>query len=946
MLLLLLFGSTFLLGVESKDKIEVWRESSFQDFAGGRFGDGGANVYVSRKGRIRLINSWDLNEDGFLDLVFANTHPHQEKLDAVIFWGNSQDFDISRVSYIPNDGAQRAVAADLDRDGQMDLVFPNYANGTWDGMDSFVYYGGIEELKLRRKCSQWGFYPFSRKWTLPTRAAQDSAVSDLNKDGYPDIVFALSAGFWEYRASREGYESPSRIYWGSKEGFHQENRMDLPTIGASSVEIADLNKDSWPDLVFANRERAGDPDVNSFIYWGGQNGFDPKHRSEVPTRQANAVSISDINGDDWLDLAFANGQGDRSYVYLNNGGRFAPDQRLELPTHDARDCAVSDLNRDGFADIFFTNHQASANPLTVSYLYWGSPEGYSPERREEFETVGAWGVSLADLNRDSWEEIIVSNYKEHFSYDVPSYIYWNSPKGFTRTRRTALFTQGAVGNVVADFDGDGHVDLLFNNTVGRSRGGIVPVFVYWGNSLGEYCPEDRIALPSVDPYEWAAADLNDDGWTDLVIANWGETVRWAQESFVYWGNEEGFSPQRRSALMGYGSGGASIADLDRDGSLDVVLSNSAGPEDEHKGAFIYWGNPDGFVTSERTELPVGSSGIATIADLNEDGFLELLFTSHPSQGIPIFWGEGTRNYSVDRRTFVPGSENLHGTEVADLNRDGNLDLILSHGGSPRATGYIYWGNQDHRYSSERRSSFETQGTNAVTIGDVNQDGWLDLVCPNYNTGSSRATLSRVYLGSPEGIHSDRMFTLPNNAGAGSMVADFNQDGYADILFVCHRSEGDPNRIGAFGDHVNDSFLYWGGADGFRADRRLSIPVRGPHFDSSVDLGNIYDRSLRFDYVSSAHHYAERSPETITWKAHTPHGSAVRLQIRTAASEKELSRASWRGSTGPGTYFQGPAALSDVDPSDSWIQYRPSAILELSPNGAASPVLEEVTVVFR
>ena len=136
-LLLLLFGSTFLLGFESKDKIEVWRESSFQDFSDGRFGDGGANVYVSRKGRIRLINSWDLNEDGFLDLVFANTHPHQEKLDAVIFWGNSRDFDISRVSYIPNDGAQRAAAADLDRDGQMDLVFPNYANGTW-GRNGFL----------------------------------------------------------------------------------------------------------------------------------------------------------------------------------------------------------------------------------------------------------------------------------------------------------------------------------------------------------------------------------------------------------------------------------------------------------------------------------------------------------------------------------------------------------------------------------------------------------------------------------------------------------------------------------------------------------------------------------------------------------------------------------------------------------------------------------------
>ena len=924
----------------------VWVEKSFEDFIDGRLGDGGANTYVSKRGRIQLINNWDLNQDGYLDLVFSNTHSHREKLDAVIYWGNGRDFDISRSSQIPNDGAQRATASDLNQDGRLDLVLPNYTNGTWDGMDSYVYYGGIDELKAKKNDSEWGFYPFSRKLTLPTRAAQMSAVADLNKDGYADIVFALSAGFWEYRVAGGdgGYESPSRIYWGSKQGYRSENRQDLPAQGCSAVSVDDLNQDGWPDIVFANQEREGNPDVNSYIYWGGSEGFDPARRAELPTHKVHAVALGDVNVDGWTDVAFANGHGPVSYIYLSQAGRFDPQRRLEFATSDARDCAIADFNRDGTADVFFTNHQTAGNPLTLSYLYWGGKDGFSADNRQEFETVGAWGLSAADLNHDDWKDLVISNYKEHFSFDVPSYIYWNSPDGFSPTARTSLFTHGAVGNTVADFDGDGHPDLLVNNTVSRSRGGISPIFVYWGNQDGAYSPEQRISLPAVDPYEWASGDLNDDGWMDLVVSNFGETVRWLQESFIYWGTSSGFSAERRSGLSTHGSAGASLADLDRDGYLDVVMANTSA---EHtQGAFIYWGSADGFATPERTEMPSGSSGSAVPVDLNYDGFLDLLFGSMPSNGIPVYWGDGTRNFSADRRSFIPGTGGFGGPEVADLNRDGLLDLVVSRGaeaGRRRTTGYVYWADEKGQFTVDRRSAFETEGVITITVADVNQDGWLDLLCPNYNTGSSRATLSRIFLGGPDGFPAESMFTLPTSSGAGSMVADFNHDGYADILFICHRSEGDPDRIGQFGDHVTDSFLYWGGPQGFQVKNRLEIPARGPHFDSVVDLGNIYDRGLEFDYISSTHHYGRRSPKNITWRAETPHGSSVRLQIRTAASEAGLQNAAWIGPAGLGTYYERPSRIGSPDPSHSWIQYR--AVLA-TPNGAGSPILDDVTVVFR
>src|SRR6267143_943417 len=74
----------------------VWTESSYEDFVDGAFSDAGANMYVSHRGRVQTINRWDLNRDGYIDLAFANSHQHAEKVDATVYWGNGKDFDISR----------------------------------------------------------------------------------------------------------------------------------------------------------------------------------------------------------------------------------------------------------------------------------------------------------------------------------------------------------------------------------------------------------------------------------------------------------------------------------------------------------------------------------------------------------------------------------------------------------------------------------------------------------------------------------------------------------------------------------------------------------------------------------------------------------------------------------------------------------------------------------
>lgn len=927
----------------------VWTQSTFDEFRKGRFEDAGANTYVSRSGRVQLINRWDLNGDGNLDIVFANSHSHAEKLDATIYWGNGRDFDDRRTSALPNDGAQHTVAADLNGDGRREFVIPNYANGTWDGMDSFVYAADWATFRAAGATKGTDVSALLNRTSLPTRAAQAAAVGDLNGDGHADVVFAMSAGFWEYRAGgarASAYQSPSRIYWGSASGLDGKRFTDIEAYGATDAAVADLNKDGLQDLVLANREREGNVDVPSFVYWGAKDGISPSRRTELPTHEVNAVEIADVNRDGYPEIIFANGKGPASYVYLNDGGRFDPARRRELPSSDARGCAAADVNGDGFVDVFLTNHQVSGNPLTLSFLYLGGADGLSRERRQPFQTTGAWGVSIADLNRDDRPDIVVSNHREHYSYDVPSHIYWNSPQGFSDSLRTSVFTHGAVGNTTGDFDGDGHLDVLFNNTMAGSRGvGSGSVQVYWGDERGRFSVERLIELPALDPYEWAAADLNDDGWTDLVVANMDEVGRRLTENFVFWGGPDGFRADRRAALMTPATCGVSIADLDRDGYLDVIFSTRH--QDPALGLVIYWGGRDGFVTTERTGLRSYGAGAPTIADFNNDGHLDLVTHSRLEANTAlIYWGDGTRGYTPARSTNIPGSHGGSNSEAADLNRDGYLDLVVTRSvwqEDRRAPSYVYYGNAEGTFSVANRQTFETVGTQVVTVGDVNKDGWLDVVCPSYNTNRSRATMSRVYLGGQDGLSAERMFELPTNSGTGSQIADYNHDGHNDLLMICHRSEGDPARVSVTGDHKTDSFLYWGGAAGFDPKNRLEIPSRGAHYDSGVDLGHIYDRKFEFGYVSEAFRYGGKRAGRLDWKAAEPHGAKVKFQIRTAERPELLRQARWTGPRGGSGFYERAGAALQLNPADAWVQYR--AVL-VSPNGSVTPSLQEVRVTFE
>ncbi|MBN2357786.1 VCBS repeat-containing protein [candidate division KSB1 bacterium] len=925
---------------------EVWRETTHADFVDGTFDDAGANMYVSHNGRIQTVNRWDVNNDGHIDIFCVNSHPLVEMLDMSIYWGNGADFSIRDHSYVPVDGPMWVAADDLDNDGEMDLVVANYSNGTWTEMESFVYYGGLKDRNAQKAPAEWAFYPFNKRVKLPGANAQKPAVADLNGDGYKDIVFAFSGGFWEYRDKSKKDLSPSRIYWGSKDGFDAKHYENIWTKGATDVAMADLNADKRLDLIFSNGE--GD---SSFIYYGGGKGFSEKNLKKLPTKKPHAIEVGDVNNDGAIDIVFANEAGTTSVAYLNENGAFDAGRRVEFQTHTAKDIVIEDFNKDGYADVFFTNHQHSltgdpklANRLIDSYLYFGSKTGFSENNRQSIQTIGAWGANAADLNEDGWVDLLICNFQEHYSYEVPSFIYWNGPDGFQLTRRTCLYEHGAQGNAIADFNGDGRLDILITSMMGNSRGDYDPCYLYFGNEKGQYSITDRIELPGREGYEQAFADLDDDGQVDILLVNRGEVTRKANELWIYWNEKNTFNPWNMTGLPNYGGIGVEVADLDRDGHLDIIISNSESGQKTadgkpEPGSFIYWGETKGWPVAGRSELPIVETRAVAVCDINADGHLDLVCGQQRNWGdASIFLGDGSRHYSDARRIRIEGSNGTSTPGVADLNKDGRLDVAFAHDKNV----LVYYQQKDGSFTKAHSQSIPVQAK-TMCVADVNSDGWLDLICPLYKGRSNRSGYSTVLLGSENGYALDRAIKLYTDGGTGSIVSDFNRDGYPDIFFFCHRTDGSFDEIGRFGDHHTNSLLYWGGAQGFKESDRLEIPSVGVHYDVGVDLGHIRDRSFVFEYFSSAYQCKGKKPVQLSWRGQTPHRSSIKFQLRVADTRRALAQAAWLGEEGIGSYFEEPEqAIKDI-PAGHWIQYK--AVFDTD-NGAYSPILDEVEILFE
>jgi hypothetical protein len=940
--LVTLAGPIFLSAQTQPSAPHRWVQTSYLDFAGGTLVDGGANDYVSADGSIRLINRWDLNGDGNIDIVLPSSHDGNSAVSSYLYWGGKK-FSASQKALLPGDAASGATIADLNNDGLPDIVIANSLNGTKAELRSFIYWN-----------SPQGYSP-KKRTDLPTVDAIAVTAGDLDKDGYPDLVFA--SGGYSYQFNREGGDYTflrpySEIYWGSDKGYSPQNVSHLSTFEATDVKIADLNKDGYPDILFAMRGHHGEND-GIFIYWGSKDGrFSELNRTFLPGLGTSAVEVADLDKDGFPEVLLANDgkKGGRtqvpveypvpSYIYWGSADGYDPAKRTELPTAGACDVKTADLNGDGVADIVFANEVGGA-----SFIYWGLPsrtDSYAPSRRTELPTLNPSRCAVSDLNGDGLPDLIFSNNNDGRTHTVSSFVYWNAKDGFDAKRKLDLPTLGASDLQVADLDNDGRPDILFVNGQTGTAGQPTPTYIYWGNAKSLYTPSARLTLPmSTEAY--TAADLNNDGYPDLLLSAQGGL-------HILWGSVAGYSLRNSTALPGHYIFNVGVADFNHDGYLDISISDLTESPDTDRLA-VYWGGPSGFSVDNRWSALFPGIRCHVIADLDGNGYPDIVVTG-TRQKAAIFWN-GPVGFNADNKTILPTKESIT-AQVADLNGDGYLDIVIPNIydydklqqpkdpidiSAPAQTApwnagtYIYWGGANG-YSASDRLVLPTVGGDDVAIADLNRDGYLDLVISSYHAGTVRNHPSYIFWGSAKGFDPANVTMLPTESAALVVVADFNKDGWKDIFFSNH-TDGT--------NHRTNSFLYWGGINGFSVQRRQLIPGVGVHGNTRADIGNIRNRSDEFEYISSSFDAGETARfRSISWEAASTIRPGIKFQVRLARTREALAGATWVGPGGPNTFFVQSGGSLDSCSECHWIQYKATL---LSSGGTASPILKSVSVEY-
>ena len=356
-------------------------------------------------------------------------------------------------------------------------------------------------------------------------------------------------------------------------------------------------------------------------------------------------------------------------------------------------------------------------------------------------------------------------------------------------------TSGFLGSglSVADWDGDGFDDISFGHHAGQMR-------FYRGTGSGFEEVDLPVSNSTVEGKGILWADLNNDGYQDLVVAN-----RLAPNR-LWWSDGAGGYVDGSTAsglfVSNARSYGVCAGDYDRDGDLDLFFANyvhSAAvelPQNE-----LYRNNGNNTFTNVTVAAGLGDPVIQSFqgqwVDFNEDGWLDLHVVVDRTI-FPNLYYENQGNGSFLERAAEVGLDiklNAMSSTVGDFDRDGDMDVYVTGG----LEGNRLMVNEDGMFDEFQ----PVAGLDSIQINllcwaacwmDEDNDGWEDLYVVTgftdptvYPDVYSEYDLKDVFFRNLGGHFynvSDSVLQAVNELGFAAAPTDWNRDGFLD--FISHR----------------------------------------------------------------------------------------------------------------------------------------------------------------
>ena len=374
----------------------------------------------------------------------------------------------------------------------------------------------------------------------------------------------------------------------------------------SALGLGDLDNDGDIDIVLANLDGPGS------ILWN--NGRLTFTRVELAVDNTRAVNIVDFDGDGWQDLILSHpGNPPSLWLGAAEGGTrtFAHAEGLG-PWHVLNAIALADVDRDGDLDLVGASYDAEIAEFYDGFVIGGGVAVYENvdgklSGRELVRHAQALALLLTDLDGDGRLDILVGN-----DFELPDYVFLWTPDGFRIQNVLPRMPRNTMSLDAADIDNDGAMELFSADM--KPYADDAATRAAWGTLRANYdeLPGDdpqieentllagsvadgfanRAVEGGVDAsgWSWSAkfADLDHDGLQDLYVVNgmYSESsfghlpgAELVEQNQVF--RNEGGGSFRRAPEWGLGSTaggrGMSMADLDGDGDLDIVVNNLRAP---------------------------------------------------------------------------------------------------------------------------------------------------------------------------------------------------------------------------------------------------------------------------------------------------------------------------------------------------------------------------------
>jgi hypothetical protein len=779
----------------------------------------------------------DVNNDGSADVIIGvpgNDEGGNNAGQAYVCGDLHLHWTFTGEAADDNFGYSVSGAGDVDNDGYADVIVGAPYNDV----------GGISAGRAYVYSGQTG----GVLWTFTGEAAGDylgwsvSGAGDVNNDGYADLIVGAPYNDGGGMSAGRAY-----VYSGQTGGllYTFTGEASYDNCGHSVSGAGDVTNDGYDDLIVGSPGYdAGGADHGRAYVYTGQLGF--LYRTftgeSAGDRLGSSVSgAGDMNHDGYHDVIIGapyNDQGGdnagRSYVHSGQTGAF-----LFIFAGGWTNCyfgysvsGVGDLNDDGFDDVIVgaPGYDWPVAGAGRAYVYSGQTGSVLASFFGDAasDNLGCSVSGAGDVNNDGHKDLIVGVFlSDETGTDAGRADIYSGHTG------VMCFTGAAAGDHLGysvsgagDVNNDGYDDLIVgapHHDHPRSNCGVT--YVYSGETGGLIVGYSGLYDGDNLGYSVSGAgDVNNDGYADVICgAPFRDDGGGADAGVVYVQSPHG--PVQLWYFPGDAAGdhfGRSVSgagDFDNDGYDDLVIGapkSDAGSLDGGQ-VYVYSGLTGFRIVTYNLAVQEGDNlgwSVSGAGDVNNDGYDDIMMGEPMDDDAGENAGRAWCGTSESPGILWSGTGEAAGDQFSrsvsgagDVNNDGYDDFIVGapyscSAGSYFGRAYVYSGeNLDLLYSFPGQSPEDLFGYSVSGAGDVNNDGYDDLIVGAHCHDAGSTDAGRAYIFCGE---------------TGALLCTFDGEAASDCLGFSVSGAGDVDNDGCdeviVGAYGNDD----GGEDAGRA----------------------------------------------------------------------------------------------------------------------------------